>query len=217
MTSYCQDRDLLSIEPIVFMGGGFPGQQLTTGTAGQLTGATFSAAGADFSTATVQGGMVLCTYTTTPEEGSLYEIISVDSATTLSVSVLRANTDDAAIPPVDQSSLSFSIRTYSAQIASVCSALGEKLRQVSEVTAVAATDFADSTQLRQVAAQATLAAIFVARADNAQPTDANWIKAQHYRQLHRSMLLQLRLAVDADGDGLAEQTRSLGNVTLTRI
>ncbi len=130
---------------------------------------------------------------------------------------LRASTDDAAIPPADQSGLSFFIRTYSAQIASVCSALGEKLRQASEVTALAATDFADSAQLRQVAAQATLADIFVARADNAQPTDANWIKAQHYRQLHRTLLLQLRLAVDADGNGLAEQTRSLGNVTLTRI
>ena len=160
--------------------------------------------------------MVLCTYTTTAAEGSAYEVVSVDSPTTLTVSVLRADTGGAAVPPPAQSGVSFHVRTYSAQIHTVSAAMGEKLRQMAEVSGVAAADFAESAQLRLTAAYGTLAEVFVARADNAQPSDANWTKAQHYRQLHRNLQLQLRLVADTDGDGQAEQTRTLGNVTLRR-
>jgi hypothetical protein len=216
MSYYCQDRDILSIEPIVFLGAAFPSQSLIAGSNSQSSGTTFTASGANFNSAGVEAGMVLCTYDTTPAEGSAYEIVSVDSATTLTVSVLRADTDDDSVAPPALSDVSFYIRTYAAQIAAVSETLGEKLRQMAEVSGVATADFADSAQLRAVAAYGSLAEIFVARADNAAPNDANWIKGEHYRKLHRQMLLQLRLVADTDGDGDAEQTRSLGNMTLRR-
>ncbi len=215
MSNYCQDRDLLTIEPIVFLGGGFPNQKLITGSNGQISGTTFTCTG-DLAAAGVEAGMVLCTYSTIPAEGNAYEIVSVDSATTLTVSVLRADPASAAVAPPAQSSISFYVSTYAAQIRTVSTTLGEKLRQITEVTGVAAADFADSSQLEVVAAYGTLAVIFVSRAENAQPFDANWIKAQHYQQLHHHLQLQLRLVVDTDGDGQAEQTRSLGNMTLRR-
>ena len=81
---------------------------------------------------------------------------------------------------------------------------------------MAAADFADSSQLRIACAYAALADIFVARAENSQPQDANWTKAQYYRQLSRQAESQLRLVVDLDGDGLAEHTRSLGSINLLR-
>ncbi len=216
MTNYCQDRELLSIEPIIFLAGGFPSQKLTSGSNGQISGSTFTASGADFSAAGVKAGMTLCTYATSPAEGSAYEIVSVDSATTLTVSVLRANVEDPAVAPPSQSGVSFYVLTYAAQIQTVSASLGEKLRQITEVSSLASADFADSTQLRLVTAYGTLSEIFVARAENAEAYDANWIKAQHYRQLYRNLQLQLRLVVDADGNGKAEQTRSLGNVKLRR-
>ena len=95
--------------------------------------------------------------------------------------------------------------------------LAEKLRRVAEAAGVAAAQFADSAQLRSAVACGMIADVFVARADNSREGDANWIKAQHYRQEFARMQLQMRLAVDADGDGLAEQTRTLGNVNLRRV
>jgi hypothetical protein len=99
----------------------------------------------------------------------------------------------------------------------VADTLAEKFRQLSEAAGINSADFADSSQLRQAVAYGSLSGIFVARAENAAPGDANWIKAEHYRRLFQAGQIQLRLAVDADGDGTAQQTRSLGNVTLRRV
>ena len=58
--------------------------------------------------------------------------------------------------------------------------------------------------------------MFLAKAESPSPADPHWAKAEHYQQDFTRMQMQLRLAIDADGDGLAEQTRTLGNVTLRR-
>ena len=216
MSGSCEDRDLLSIEPCVFLSGGFPGQQLVSGSDGVISGTTFTSSGSNFLSAAVAPGMVLTVYSTIPSEGSAYEIISVDSATTLTVSVLRAGTEAEAVAPPSGTSLHFYVRTFSPQVQAAYATLSEKLRQMAEVAGVASADFADSAQLRTTIAHGSLSAIFVARAENAAPHDANWIKAEYYRGQFRRLQLQLRLAVDADGDGIAEQTRTLGNVTLRR-
>ncbi len=217
MTEFCKDRDLLSIEPVVFLGGGFGCQELIAGTDGALGDTTFTSAGSDFPAAGITAGMVLCIHGATAAEGNAYEIVSVDSETALTVSVLRADTSDQAVAPPTGSDLSFRIRTFSPQIRRVSDTLAEKLRLISEVAGISSADFADSAQLAATCAYGTLASIFVARAENAVASDANWIKAEHYRNEYLRLQLQLRLAVDNDGDGEAEQTRTLGNVTLRRL
>jgi len=216
MSKFCQDRDMLGIEPIVFIGGGFVNQEMASGSDGQIAGTTFSSASSDFVTAGVAAGMVLCTYTNSPAEGTALEILSVDSATSLTVSVLRADADGPATPPQAGTALSFRIRTFAPQIHNASAAMAEKLRQMAEAPGISVADFADSAQLRIATAFLTLANVFYARAENSQAHDANWIKAEHYKSEHLKLQLQLRLAVDADGDGVAEQNRTLGNVTLRR-
>ena len=216
MNAYCHDRDLLSIEPVLFLGGGFASQELAAGKAAELAGTIFTAAGADFQAARIETGMILTAHTGIPAEGRVWEIISVDSPATLTVSVLRANATADLVAPAPAGGLSYRIRTYAPQIAAVSAAMGEKLRQMAESQAVATADFADSTQLRLAAAYGVLADVFVARAADGEADDANWIKAEHYRRLHRGLQLQLRLVADVDGDGAAERTRALGNVTLRR-
>jgi len=217
MSIFCQDRDLLSSEPVIFIGGGFVGQELTSGSDGAISSATFTSAGSNFTSAGVTAGMVLCTYTDSPSEGSAMEVVSVDSATQLTVSVLRADADGDAVAPPAGTGLNFYIRTFAAQIAGISATLAEKLRQAVEVAGISSADFADSQQLRMTTATGSLSAIFVARADNATEQDANWVKAEHYRKQFARQQLQLRLAVDADGDGEAEQTRTLGNISLRRL
>ena len=215
MSNFCQDRDLLSIEPELFADGN-PCQTLASGTDGIIAGTMFSSTGSDFETAAVQAGMALHVAGGSLETAKTYEVVSVDSATQLTVSRLRTNDDDDPLAPVPGTDLGFSIRTFAPQIRTVSQTLAEKLRQVEEVAGIAAADFADSAQLRMTAACGTLAAVFVTRSENATSADANWAKAEHYRTRFERLRLQLRLAVDADGDGLAEQTRTLGNVTLRR-
>lgn len=219
MTDFCQDIDVMGIEPKVYLIGGLPGQTLVSGNNGQLAGATFTASGANFSAAKVEAGMVLCLYRENIAEGSAYEIVSVDSATQLTISVLRADRTSPAIPPAEAagSGLSFLVRTLSPQIHRICAALSEKLRTIVESSPIASARFADSQQLHITAATGTLATIFLAMAEEAGQGDVNWLKAQNYRQQFAEMQNQLRLAIDADGDGTAEQTRTLGNVTLRRI
>jgi hypothetical protein len=217
MNRFCQDRDLLGIEPIVFLGSGFPAQEMIRGSGAALSGTTFTASGANFTAAGVAPGMVLCTYTTVPAEGTVCEIVSVNSQTQLTVSVLRADPAASPVAPKAGTGLSFHVRTFDPQVRGVSDTLAEKLRQMAEVAGIRSADFADSTQLRVAAAYGALGSIFVARAENAQPGDANWIKAEHYRQEFRRLQLQLRLVVDANGDGKAEQTRTLGNVALRRV
>ncbi len=216
MSMFCLDRDLLSIEPSIFLGGTV-GQELVSGADGAISGTTFTSATSDFQSAGAAVGMVLNTYSDNPAEGSAVEIISVDSATQLTVSVLRADTGDAAIAPPAGTSLGFGICTYNAQIANVSETLAEKLRRVVETEGISSADFVDSQQLRMAAANGSLASIFVSQSTSAADRDANWAKAEHYSQEFDRQQLQLRLAVDADGDGVAEQTRTFGNITLRRL
>lgn len=181
-----------------------------------LTASAFTQVGLNFQTADISAGMILTIYTASPSEGKPYEITAVD-ANSLTLSILRPNLEDAIVAPPAAESVSFFIRTFRPQIRQASASLAEKLRQVTETAEISASDFADSQQLRLCVAHAALAAIFTARAENAQPNDPNWIKADYYRQESRRLQLQLRLAADADGNHSADSTRTLGNVTLRRI
>ena len=201
MNNECKDRDLLAIEPEIFAES-FESQRLAAGEDGAIAGATFTSASADFAAAQVDSGMIVCVYDTVAVEGRCYEIVSVESQTSLTVSILRPSGDGDPIAP---------------QIRGACETLAEKLRQAAEVEGIEVADYADSPRLRKAISLAALAAIFTARASNAADLDANWVKAEHYRREHLALLPALRLARDADGDGLAEQTRALGNVSLRRV
>ncbi len=218
MSSFCQDRDILGIEPVAFLGGGFhSASQFVAGSDGVLSGTTVTSAGCDFTAAGIAAGMVLCTTETISSEGSTWEIISVDSATTLTVSVLRAGATDPAVAPPAGSGLSFYIRSFAVRITKVSSTLAEKLRTLSEVAGIGQADFADSAQLSVTTVYGVLADVFLARADNGRANDANWPKADFYRNEFIHSQNRLRLALDADGDGTAERTRTLGNVILKRV
>jgi hypothetical protein len=216
MSEFCQDRELLCIEPVIFIGGGFASQQLIGGTGASIAASQLHWSGGDFLAAGVKPGMIATVWQSSAAEGNAYEIVSVDSQSQLTISVLRADPTGPILPPLAIANTSFHIRTYQPQIQAVSAALAEKLRRITESTAVQSGQFADSAQLRTTTAYGTLQSIFVARAENASSADANWIKAQYYRDLFRQHQVQLRLAVDADGDGIAELTRTLGHVQFRR-
>lgn len=214
MNIFCLDRDLLAVEPAIFLAGGLPAQELARGTGGTLHAATFTTQNGNFANAGITPGMVLSTYSAAPGEGNAWEILAVNSPSQLAVSVLRANDAGEALLPPETSGLSYFVRTFAPQIRNVSDALAEKLRQLPETAGIRAAAFADSAQLRLTTVLGTLAAIFTARAEGAAQNDVNWTKAGFYRQEFARFQTQLRLVADADGP--AGPGRSLGNVTLRR-
>lgn len=216
MKEFCRDKDLLNIEPVIYLGAGPTGQQLAAGYGGMLTATSFASADSNFHASALAAGMVLTIYGDSASEGFAAEIISIDSATELTVSVPRAHESDPPVPPPSAGG-NFLVRTYRPQIAAASALLAEKLRHYCESSGINSADFADSMQLRQAAAMGALWSIFTARAQNNSDSDANWAKAQNYAREFARHQLGLRLAVDVDGDGYAEKTRTLGNVTLRRV
>lgn len=215
MTNECTDRDLLIVEPEIF--DGWRGTaRLAAGDDGTIAGASFTSAAADFASAGVAAGMVLCVHAGAASEARRYEIVQVVSATELAVSVPRAYPDDDPIAPPAGEDLQYFIDTFAPQIAAAQNTLNEKLRRLGEPGGIDVTQYTDSELLRRAVATGALAGIFVARAANASAFDANWVKAEHYRARHVAAVGAMRLTIDADGDGFAERTRDLGNITLRR-
>lgn len=215
----CNDRDLLAVEPVLFLGAAQPAQTLAAGSNAEIAAGQLHAPTADFLHAGILPGMAVTVWTTTASEGNAYEIVSIESPNQLTLSILRADTAVPVLPPPPQTGLNFHILTYLPQIQTVTSALAEKLRLICESAGVdfQSGSFADSPQLRQTITYGCLGDIFLVRSQSSAPGDSNWIKAQHYQHLFRDCQIRLRLAVDPGSSGAASQTRSLGNVNLRRV
>jgi hypothetical protein len=217
MNPTTQDRDLLCIEPTIFLGGGFASRTRIAGNDGQLSSTAFTAPTADFIQAGLAAGMVLCTWADAPEEPSSLEIVSVDTATSLTVSVLRESPDGEPIAPPAGASLGFFVRSYRPEIVRASQELAALLSRDGEARRQDVPAFLDAADLRETVAAGALAKIYAARTEGAAEGDAEWIKARHYRRVWEAARSRLRVAVDTDGDGLADETRTLSHVTLRRI
>lgn len=214
---FCQDRDILCIEPVVYQGQATaPICQPASGTDGEITASTFTSLSADFVASGVQAGMVLCTTATIISEGSVWEIVEVVSATQLTISALRASANAPVISAGNVSGPRYYVRTLAAVIEQVGSEMSERFRRLGESGGVQPADFADSKALAVAAAFGVLSRVYRGMAD-ASSGDVRWLKAEHYAGEYERMCGRLCLSVDADGDGIAEQTRALGNVRLKRV
>jgi len=213
---FCQDRDILCVEPVVYQGQAIPPiVQPASGTDGVISAGTFTSPSADFVGAGVRAGMVLCTTSTIISEGSVWEIVDVVSATQLAISSLRASADGPVISAGNATGPKYYVRTLMAAIEQVSSEISERFRRLGESNGIVATDFSDSRALAAATAFGVLARIYRGMAATVAD-DVRWMKAEHYAGEYERMCSRLRLSVDANGDGIAEQTRSLGNVRLRR-
>ncbi len=217
MNTITHDRDLLRLEPVLFLGGGCASRTLIAGGDGVLSGSTFTSPGSDFALAALAAGMVLCTWTDAPEEPTAVEIVSVDSATQLTVSVLRESPDSDPVAPSAGSGLGFFVRSYRPEIRQAADQLAHMLSRSGETHRQDPPTFCDAAVLRETIAIGALATIFSARSGNGGQTDSAGIKAERYRREWLTARTRLRVAVDTDGDGLPDETRTLGHVTLRRI
>ena len=99
MVKFSNDADILKYEPMLFGQLYLPWQVLAAGTDGTLSGTTFTTSGADFVSAQIAAGGVIYMQSADGQLDGAYEIVSVDSATQLTVSVIRSDSDDPAVAP----------------------------------------------------------------------------------------------------------------------
>jgi hypothetical protein len=163
MVTFSNDADILKYEPILFGELHLPWQVLATGTGASLSGTTLTASGADFITAQVQAGGVVYLQSEDSSLDGAYEIVSVDSATQLSISVIRPESTDTAVAPPAATNISYRISTFRPQTTEVGFQLTEYfgISPGNPASEIDADDILDSSVLRLASVFAVIRTIGV--------------------------------------------------------
>lgn len=208
MVKFSNDVDILRYEPGLFGELHLSSQVLISGSDGILNSGTLSASGADFVSSQVETGQVIYLSSSDGVLDGAYEIVSVDSATTVSVSVLRANGDDEEVVPADSSVVSYRVCTYGPQAAEVGFELTEYfgIGPGNPSSDIDADDILDASVLRRASVYGVLANVYATLGSKAE--DENfWKKSLYYQRLFEKARERCRLSIDSDGDGVAEVTK----------
>ena len=208
MVSFSNDADILKYEPILFGELYLPWQVLITGTGGTISGTTFTASEADFVTAQVSAGGVVYLQS---EDGTLdgaYEIVSVDSTTQLSLSIIRSDSNDSPIAPPAATDISYRISTFVPQANEVGFQLTEYfgIRPGNPASDIDVEDVLDTSVLRLASVFAIISIVYAMLAGKAE--DENyWRKSLYYQKLFSKARGRCRLSIDVGADGLADVTK----------
>ncbi len=208
MVRLCDDRDILKYEPALF-GANHPANQvIAVGSAGVLAGTTFQASGANFVSAGVEAGDCLYLKSADGKLDGVYEIATVDSATQLCVSVLRADSEANPTAPPAGSDVTYRISTFKPQIVDVSLLLMEYLwiKPGETIGDVCADEILESDEVRQLCAIGTIAAAYRTLASGV--SDDNFKgKWQKYEEMFGQGMERCRVVIDKDGDGVADSIR----------
>jgi hypothetical protein len=211
---FSTDRDLLALEPTLFNGITFASQLRLEVTDGIVSGATLTSASADFTNAGLEGGDVVL-IANVP-----CEVIERVDAHTLTVSKLRGAPADAPIPPAAGTSLTVIHRTFEPQARLVHDELLRLLGidpdgrgDLTEDSIVSLSVMRDLASLKTVAH--VLEAAIALGGDDADH-DVLRQRASEYRHRYRLMKGHSVVALDTDGDGMADMWRELGVIELRR-
>ena len=208
MVTFSNDADILKYEPILFGELHLPWQVLAAGTGASLSGTTLTASGADFIAAQVLAGGVLYLQSADGSLDGAYEIISVDSATQLSISVLRADPVGTAVPPTAATDISYRMSTFGPQAAEVGFQLTEYfgIRPGNPASDIDADDILDTTVLRLASVFAVISSVYAMLAGKTK--DQNyWNKSLYYQKLSAKARGRCWLSIDVGADGLADVTK----------
>ena len=219
MNAFSNDADILRFEPALFGDLHLPGQVLISSAAGAVSGTTLTDSTVNFNNAQIAAGCVVYMQTSDGGIDGAYEIVSVDSATQLTVSVLRIESDDDAIAPPASSDITYYICTYQPQS-------NEVLFQLSQYFGLApgtadsdydVDDILDIAVLRQASIYATLAVIYAMLAGRTDNNEENfWKKSMHYQRQFEKARERCRVNIDAGSDGASDKTNSGASARLLR-
>jgi len=198
MLAFSSDVDILKYEAVLFGDLHFPWQVLCEGAGGEVSGTTFSETSEDFVSAGVGAGGVIYLQSLDGKLDGAYEIVSVDSATELTVSVLRADGEGSAVGPGDASDVSYRVSTFGPQANEVGFGLTQYfgIRPGNPDSEYDASDILDTSVLRQASVYAVLASVYATLGSRAGGDDNFWKKSLHYQKLFEKAKERCRLSID---------------------
>lgn len=218
MNTFSTDADLLRYEPSVFRADPFIGQVLCKGNNGQASGTAFQASGVDFLSRPIRPGHVMYLSDGVGNLDGVYEIVSIDAPTQLTVSVLRSDAEAAPIPIGAGTGLFYRIGTFDAQAAEAAEALTQILavRPGRPDSPYGIEDIADTRPLRTLAALMVLHMLFGSAYQNPETDGAFLIKRDHYEKLIERARQRCVIRIDVGGDRFYEKTLAGAHAKLMR-
>lgn len=202
---FCTDIDLLSYEPAIGSVAAIASQTLIRGTA-DLSGSTLTIASGSLVSSHVTADMIVAL------DGSVagcFAIVSVDSATTMTISPLHEDLP-TALPVGSAAGLTFAVRTFWPQRQIV----SEMLLAASGVES--ADSIVNAQSLRRCAILGTLHMIYSAM-ESVDPSEASHsVSRERYARAFRSAMRSVTVEIDLNDDGRVDCTRKLSVVELAR-
>lgn len=219
MAKFSTDVDLLKWEPVVFRDLALASQTLCEGADGVTSGTTFTSASGAFTSKGIAAGHVIYLSDSSNSIDGCYEVVSVDSATQLTVSIVRQTTEDSAIGLPSGSDLSYRISTLDPQAEEVAYGLLQYfgIKVSGDDEEITASDILNSRSLRQASVFAVLSAVFAGSACGENDPAGYWQKSLRYQKLYQTARIKARLEIDTDADNIAEHYRIGGTVRLRRL
>ncbi|MFH1615028.1 MAG: hypothetical protein ABIG61_08095 [Planctomycetota bacterium] len=173
---------------------------MAEGQGGSLNGTSFTKTGEDFESAGVQAGGVVYLSSLDGLDGA-YEIISVVSATQLTISVLRADETDSAVSPPQGSDISYRISTFAPQANTVFFQLTEYfgIQPGNPGSTTGPDDIIDISGLRRASVLATIASIYATLANRGTGKKEFWAKSLYYQKLFTEARERCRVVTGIGG------------------
>ena len=214
---FSTDVDILKWEPVLFREWYLPSQTLALGQDGELDGTVFTSASGAFDEAGIAAGHVIYLNDSDKLEGC-YEVVSVDSATELTVSVVRMSADDDAVAPPPGSGIGYRISTFDPQAEEAAYGLGQYFGiKISEGEVDdGAVNILNSRALRQASVFAVLSAVMAGSAGGKDDGEGFWMKSSRYQEMFYTARARARVEIDKDNDKSAEEILNGGSVRLRR-
>ncbi len=204
---FITDRDLLAFEPDLFRDAGFVSQRLIN-TTGSISSGKLNITGADFAATGVTVGHVVV------HNGTPMEVLLRNSATQVTVSLLRASAADAAIVPPNASTAAAVVFTFAPQVASahamVLAMLGLPAAGRGLAGEIDETAIKNPDDLRTLEALLTLGLVWAGAAAVAGPGSNAAARAEQYRLRAARERSAAVARLDANGDGVADSERRAG-------
>lgn len=224
---FATDRDLLVLEPSLFRDVSWTAQKLIDvpggGGGASISGTTLTASAADFVGAGVAAGHVALV------AGVAHEVVERLSATTLTVSRLRADPVGAPIAPPGVTGAALVIATFGPQIRlihdQVMRALGIEPTGAlsggggggaSQEGAVTEASIVNGGALAEVEALGALHLILSGAAALVGEDSTMWAKAMEYRERFQEARRRAAAMLDTDGDGVGDAARRISAGWLRR-
>ncbi|MEX2212938.1 MAG: hypothetical protein WD768_02345 [Phycisphaeraceae bacterium] len=211
---FSTDRDLLALEPNLFTEAVFASQHRLEVADGAVSDTSLTSATADFEAAQIDTGDIVL-ISDVP-----CEVIERVSAAALTVSKLRDQLSDAAIPPGDGSSITLIHRSFGPQAKAVHDVLLARLGiDVDDPDASLTEDAIVSLGvMARLETLGTLARVYAAAIVPGGEHNAMLKqKADDYRRRFDLACRSAVVLLDLDGDGRADASRDMGVIELHRV